>query len=76
MTFNYYQFITISILFSGLCSKAMTHDDQDRLLMMLKVLSVRAPDVVNVFTEECRKAISIMLDAKSQEEASTQKVSS
>ncbi|KAI5703002.1 hypothetical protein M8J75_006605 [Diaphorina citri] len=58
---------------SGLCTKAITNDDQDRLLMMLKVLSDRSPVVVDVFTEQCRKAISIMLEAKSQEEVSTQK---
>uniref|UniRef100_A0A8D8W0Y9 Coatomer subunit beta n=1 Tax=Cacopsylla melanoneura TaxID=428564 RepID=A0A8D8W0Y9_9HEMI len=59
---------------SGLCTKAITNDDQDRLLMMLKVLSDRSPVVIDVFTQQCRKAISTMLEAKSQEEASTQKV--
>uniref|UniRef100_A0A8D8R2B4 Coatomer subunit beta n=1 Tax=Cacopsylla melanoneura TaxID=428564 RepID=A0A8D8R2B4_9HEMI len=58
---------------SGLCTKAITNDDQDRLLMMLKVLSDRSPVVIDVFTQQCRKAISTMLEAKSQEEASTQK---
>lgn len=58
---------------SGLCTKSITNDDHDRLLMMLKVLSDRSPVIVDVFTEQCRKAISIMLEAKSQEEATTQK---
>ncbi|XP_047003806.1 coatomer subunit beta [Schistocerca americana] len=58
---------------SGLPSKAMTNDDADRLFLCLKVLSDKSPVIVGIFNEHCRKALSNMLAAKAEEEASTQK---
>jgi coatomer subunit beta len=64
VTFNY----------AGLAVKNMTNDDADRLYLCLQVLSDKSPVIVNIFNENCRYALSIMLAAKAEEEASTQKV--
>ncbi|PSN38413.1 Coatomer subunit beta [Blattella germanica] len=58
---------------SGLATKNMTNDDADRLYLCLRVLSDKSPVIVNIFNENCRRALSIMLAAKAEEEASTQK---
>ncbi|XP_063232537.1 coatomer subunit beta isoform X1 [Bacillus rossius redtenbacheri] len=58
---------------SGLPAKAMTNDDADRLLLCLKVLSDKSPVITEIFSEKCRQALSIMLAAKAEEEATTQK---
>lgn len=58
---------------SGLAAKNMTNDDADRLYLCLQVLSDKSPIIVNIFNENCRRALSIMLAAKAEEEASTQK---
>jgi len=58
---------------SGLPSKSVTNDDGERLLICLRVLSSRLPAVVDVFTHHCRQALSSMLTAKAEEEATTQK---
>jgi coatomer subunit beta len=60
--------------YAGLAVKNMTNDDADRLYLCLRVLSDKSPIIVNIFHENCRRALSIMLAAKSEEEASTQKV--
>jgi hypothetical protein len=52
----------------------MTNDDADRLYLCLQVLSDKSPIIVNIFNENCRRALSVMLAAKAEEEASTQKV--
>jgi coatomer subunit beta len=52
----------------------MTNDDADRLYLCLRVLSDKSPVIVSIFNENCRHALSIMLAAKAEEEASTQKV--
>nr|CAD7452509.1 unnamed protein product [Timema tahoe] len=70
-------FVMASILHlgkSGLPAKAMTNDDADRLYLCLRVLSDKSPVIVNIFNENCRKALSVMLSAKAEEEATTQKV--
>lgn len=54
-------------------AKAITNDDADHILMCLRVLSERSPAVVNIFNERCRTALSTMLNAKTEEEESTQK---
>jgi coatomer subunit beta len=64
VTFNY----------TGLAVKNMTNDDTDRLYLCLQVLSDKSPIIVKIFNENCRHALSIMLAAKAEEEASTQKV--
>ncbi|PNF38616.1 Coatomer subunit beta [Cryptotermes secundus] len=58
---------------SGLAVKNMTNDDADRLYLCLQVLSDKSPVIVKIFNENCRCALSIMLAAKAEEEASTQK---
>jgi hypothetical protein len=65
-----------SVIFNctGLAVKNMTNDDADRLYLCLQVLSDKSPVIVNIFNENCRRALSIMLAAKAEEEASTQKV--
>lgn len=60
--------------YTGLATKNMTNDDADRLYLCLQVLSDKSPIIVNIFNENCRRALSIMLAAKAEEEASTQKV--
>nr|CAD7200639.1 unnamed protein product [Timema douglasi] len=69
-------FVMASILHlgkSGLPAKAMTNDDADRLYLCLRVLSDKSPVIVNIFNENCRKALSVMLSAKAEEEATSQK---
>lgn len=58
---------------SGLPSKGMTNDDSDRLLHCLRALSDHPKPIVAIFTQHCRQALSTMLAAKAEEEASTQK---
>ncbi|XP_054261558.1 coatomer subunit beta isoform X1 [Macrosteles quadrilineatus] len=58
---------------SGLPTKSLTNDDGERLLICLRVLSSRMQTVVDVFTHHCREALSAMLTAKAEEEATTQK---
>lgn len=55
---------------SGLPSKPITNDDADRLLLCLHVLSDRSPEIISIFRQHCRNALSIMLSAKAEEEAS------
>lgn len=59
---------------SGLPSKAMTHDDAERISLCLRSLACPAPVVQKVFTEGCRDALSKMLAAKAEEESLSQKV--
>ncbi|KAF4529371.1 hypothetical protein B566_EDAN017639 [Ephemera danica] len=59
---------------SGLPIKAITNDDADRLWLCLRVLAAdRSPVVAGVFERNCRQALSVMLSAKAEEEASLQK---
>ncbi|XP_075234210.1 coatomer subunit beta [Lycorma delicatula] len=58
---------------SGLPEKAITNDDQDRLFLCLRVLSEQVPEVTKIFTQNCRQALSAMLTAKAEEDASSQK---
>jgi hypothetical protein len=60
--------------YTGLAATNMTNDDADRLYLCLQVLSDRSPVIINIFNENCRRALSIMLAAKAEEEASSQKV--
>lgn len=41
--------------------------------LLLQVLAERPPVLVEVFTDDCRRSISLMLAAKAEEEAATQK---
>ena len=58
---------------SGLPQKAISNDDAERLGLCLKVLADRSPDLVQVFTDACRRSISLMLAAKAEEEEATAK---
>lgn len=51
----------------------MTNDDADRLYLCLRVLSSPNADVINIFNERCREALSIMLVANALQESSMQK---
>ena len=59
---------------SGLPSKAMTHDDAERISVCLTSLACPPNIVQKVFTEGCREALSKMLAAKAEEESQSQKV--
>ncbi|XP_031838332.1 coatomer subunit beta [Nomia melanderi] len=58
---------------SGLPTKAMTHDDAERLTLCLRSLACPTPLVQQVFTEGCRDALGRMLTAKAEEDSQTQK---
>jgi len=58
---------------SGLPTKAMTDDDYDRMMLCLQVISERSPAMGNLFTEQCRLALSRMLTAKAEEEETMRK---
>ncbi|XP_015605561.1 coatomer subunit beta [Cephus cinctus] len=58
---------------SGLPSKAMTHDDTERISLCLRSLACPTPLIQNVFTEGCRTALGRMLAAKAEEDSQNQK---
>lgn len=58
---------------SGLPSKAMTHDDAERISLSLTSVACPSNLVQNVFTEGCRDALGKMLTAKAEEDSQTQK---
>ena len=59
---------------SGLPSKAMTHDDAERVSLCLRSLACPSPLSQKVFTEGCRDALDRMLAAKAEEDSQNQKV--
>lgn len=59
---------------AGLPTKPITNDDYDRLLFVLRVLELKTPIVVDIFTKHCKNALSAMLTAKADEEALSNKV--
>lgn len=59
---------------SGLPTKAMAHDDAERISVCLRSLACPSTLVKKVFTEGCRNAIDKMLTAKTEEESLNQKV--
>lgn len=58
---------------SGLPEKKLTNDDADRIFLCLKTLSERSDEIVAVFREECRRALSTMLAAQHEEEQLAEK---
>ena len=58
---------------SGLPTKAMTHDDAERLSLCLRSLACPTSLVQKVFTEGCRDALGRMLTAKAEEDSQNQK---
>ncbi|KAL9694462.1 hypothetical protein quinque_013747 [Culex quinquefasciatus] len=58
---------------SGLPTKAITNDDMDRIFLCLKTLSLRTPEIVEIFRKSCRNALANMLSAQNEEEQQTQK---
>ncbi|XP_036148869.1 coatomer subunit beta [Monomorium pharaonis] len=58
---------------SGLPTKAMTHDDAERISLCLRSLACPTPLVQKVFTEGCRDALGRMLTAKAEEDSQNQK---
>lgn len=71
---NFKVYNSVIFNYTGLAAKNMTNDDADRLYLCLQVLSDKSPIIVNIFNENCRHALSVMLAAKAEEEASSQKV--
>lgn len=74
MTLLFKVILNVSSCTIGLPTKSMTNDDSERILVCLRVLSSQLPGIVDIFTQNCRQALSSMLVAKAEEEASTQKV--
>ncbi|XP_044743762.1 coatomer subunit beta [Chrysoperla carnea] len=58
---------------SGLPSKPLTNDDATQLYLCLRLLSERKSEIVNIFSKECREALSTMLAANEEEDVTTQK---
>lgn len=58
---------------SGLPTKAMTHDDAERISLCLRSLACPTPLLQNVFTNRCREALGRMLAAKAEEDSQSQK---
>ncbi|CAB0038808.1 unnamed protein product [Trichogramma brassicae] len=58
---------------SGLPTKAITHDDVERISICLRSLACPTTVVENVFTHGCRDALGKMLTAKADEETQNQK---
>jgi len=56
---------------SGLPSKAITNDDADRIALNLKVLAEKGgpESLKSIFTQECRDAVSVMIEAQGASEA-------
>jgi coatomer subunit beta len=59
---------------SGLPSKAMTHDDAERISLCLRSLACPTAIAKTVFTEGCRNALDKMLTANAEEESQNQQV--
>ncbi|KAF7390975.1 hypothetical protein HZH66_009455 [Vespula vulgaris] len=59
---------------SGLPTKAMTHDDAERISLCLRSLACPTPLLQKVFTNGCREALGRMLAAKAEEDSQNQKV--
>lgn len=59
---------------SGLPTKAMTHDDAERISLCLRSLASPTPLLQKVFTNGCRDALGRMLAAKAEEDSQNQKV--
>jgi len=49
---------------SGLCKNAITEDDLDRLSTTLRLIIDQWPDATEVFLNECRASLELMLVAK------------
>ncbi|KAK2588905.1 hypothetical protein KPH14_001763 [Odynerus spinipes] len=58
---------------SGLPTKAMTHDDAERISLCLRSLACPTPLLQTVFTNGCREALGRMLTAKAEEDSQNQK---
>lgn len=58
---------------SGFPTKSITNDDADRIFLCLRTLSERNPEIVEIFRNSCRNALSNMLDAQTEEESQTQR---
>uniref|UniRef100_A0A2M3Z0F3 Coatomer subunit beta n=1 Tax=Anopheles braziliensis TaxID=58242 RepID=A0A2M3Z0F3_9DIPT len=58
---------------SGLPTKAITNDDIDRIYLCLKTLSLRTPEIVDIFVESCRESLASMLSAQNDEKLQAQK---
>ncbi|XP_043486142.1 coatomer subunit beta [Polistes fuscatus] len=58
---------------SGLPTKAMTHDDAERISLCLRSLASPTPLLQKVFTNGCREALGRMLTAKAEEDSQNQK---
>lgn len=53
---------------SGFSTKPITNDDADRILVCLRTLSERSPEIVDIFKVLCRDALAKMLEAHQTEE--------
>ncbi|XP_050543636.1 coatomer subunit beta [Daktulosphaira vitifoliae] len=58
---------------SGIPTKAIGIDDEDKILESIKILNGRNSDLEEIYTKECSKSLSEMLAAKEDEESSNKK---
>ncbi|XP_050434828.1 coatomer subunit beta [Adelges cooleyi] len=58
---------------SGIPSKAIGIDDEDKILESIKILNDRNAEVEEIYIKECSKSLSEMLTAKEDEESSNKK---
>lgn len=58
---------------SGFPTKSITNDDADRIFLCLRTLSERNPEIVEIFRNSCRNALSNMLEAQTEEESQAQR---
>jgi len=58
---------------SGLPTKAITADDIDRIQLCIRVLGENNGRVNSIFTEDCRKALALMLAEQAEFEAAHSK---
>ncbi|XP_064614088.1 coatomer subunit beta-like [Liolophura sinensis] len=58
---------------SGLSTKPITDDDVDRIAVCLRVLAENNPMMGEVFNKGCRQSLSLMLQAKIEDEKAQQK---
>lgn len=54
--------------------QSITDDDVDRISLCLRVLANRTPLMKDIFTVECRRALSNMLESNKKDQEETRKV--
>lgn len=58
---------------SGICSKSIGIDDEDKISESIKILNDRDSEIEEIYIKECSKSLNEMLAAKEDEESSNKK---